>query len=46
MKRGRTASHSDGLMIVAKDAKWLKMLFYNYRIRRMVDPSSFMNKWQ
>jgi hypothetical protein len=29
MKRGRTVSHKDGLMLVAKDAKGLKMLIYN-----------------
>ncbi len=29
MKRGRTAYHLDGLMIVAKDAEWLKMTICN-----------------
>jgi hypothetical protein len=46
MKRGRNAYHLDGLMIMAKDANWLKMIVCNYRTRRMVDPSSFIKKCQ
>ncbi len=28
-EKGRTAYHLDGLIIMANDAKWLKMVIYN-----------------